>query len=180
LGLAEKGIGVSGDRKYIGAQVRPDSDMYEKFEAYRESGGHTSNSEAVRSLIRAGLEAEEEEDDLGDPDTATEKEVVSGVEIGPLTHSEQWIREKFEGSLIAMSLSATVTLTLVLALVLADAFLTVEVGQWFPTQLLALGLVVGMSVFVVSLVSAVATGILLRTGLASRVEQSLSGKDSAA
>lgn len=176
-------MGVSGDRKYIGAQVRPDSDMYEKFEAYKKSGGHTSNSEAVRSLIRAGLEAEEEEeeeDDLEDPDTATEKEVVSGVEIGPLTHSEQWIREKFEGSLIAMSLSATVTLTLVLALVLADAFLTVDVGQWFPTQLLALGFVVGVSVFVVSLVSAVATGILLRTGLASRVEQSLSGKDSAA
>jgi len=45
----------------IGAQVSHDSQLHERFEDYEEEMGFESRSEAVRSLLRTGLDAYQEE-----------------------------------------------------------------------------------------------------------------------
>ena len=57
------------DNKYLSAKVDPDSALYEKFMTVKEEEGHESNSEAVRDLVRLGLD-EKLTDPLDDrPDT---------------------------------------------------------------------------------------------------------------
>jgi len=52
--------------KTLGAQVEEDSELYEEFEEYKEDNAMT-NSEALRSLMRSGLEAQSSEGN-DDPD----------------------------------------------------------------------------------------------------------------
>lgn len=45
------------DKEYLSAKVDPDSALYERFQTVKEEDGYESNSEAVRALVRDGLDA---------------------------------------------------------------------------------------------------------------------------
>ena len=45
-----------GDRKTLGVHIDDESDLYENFETYKERGGFTSNSEALRQVLRNQFE----------------------------------------------------------------------------------------------------------------------------
>jgi hypothetical protein len=59
---------MSQSRVTLSAQVDSDTDLASQFEQYQQSNAMTSKSEAVRHLVRAGLEQElEHEDGADDP-----------------------------------------------------------------------------------------------------------------
>jgi len=45
-----------GDRKTLGVHIDDDSDLYDNFETYKQRGGFTSNSEALRQVLRNQFE----------------------------------------------------------------------------------------------------------------------------
>jgi len=45
-----------GEKQYVAAQIDEDSPLYQQFAEYEESEGFESRSEAVRSLLRQGLD----------------------------------------------------------------------------------------------------------------------------
>jgi len=51
------------ERQTLSAQVREDSALWEEFEEYRS--GYESKSEAVRAVVREGLEASREQEEAG-------------------------------------------------------------------------------------------------------------------
>jgi len=55
------------------AQVEEDSELVDQFEEYRESNSMTSKSEAVRTLIREGLEDDHDQDESDDTDGQRKK-----------------------------------------------------------------------------------------------------------
>jgi len=64
---------MSRDLVTISARVDADSDLAEQMEQYRSQNSMTSKSEAVRHLLRAGLEQElEQSDDVVDDSAASD------------------------------------------------------------------------------------------------------------
>jgi len=57
---------MSRDLVTISARVDADSDLAEQMEQYRSQNSMTSKSEAIRHLLRAGLEQELEQPDVDD------------------------------------------------------------------------------------------------------------------
>lgn len=51
---------MSAERRTLAAQIDPDSELADQFDDYREQISAQSNSEAVRQLVRVGLEQEHE------------------------------------------------------------------------------------------------------------------------
>jgi hypothetical protein len=88
------------DTKFLGAQVDPDSELWQQFEEYKD--GEVSKSEAVRGLVRAGLEREGYLDRPADQQT-TENPLAAAV----------WsqARATFTMSLLSLSLMIALTLT---------------------------------------------------------------------
>lgn len=62
------------ETKTVSAALEVDSKLFEEFEEYQEKNGMTSKSEAVRTLLRAGL-AEQMHDDDDDRDARDEQTV---------------------------------------------------------------------------------------------------------
>lgn len=129
-------------------------------EAYREEHG-LNKTEALRELLDSGLDAELNPDD----------EEPGEIELGPLTNSEQWFKEKFENSLGLMLLSAPVTLAIWLGIVLATEIWGIQTATWLPGQVLALLAVLGLIVFVASSIGALATYSALKLGIPRIIEQ---------
>ena len=50
------------DREMLSAQVSKDSALWDDFQAYQERNGFESRSEALRSALRQGVDADEEDD----------------------------------------------------------------------------------------------------------------------
>lgn len=67
-----------GNRNTLSAQVREESALYEGFQEYRDRHGFESKSEAVRSALRDGIEADVAEQHAG-PWSALSK--VAGDEL---------------------------------------------------------------------------------------------------
>jgi Arc/MetJ-type ribon-helix-helix transcriptional regulator len=68
------------------AQVEEDSELVDQFEEYRESNSMTSKSEAVRTLIREGLE---DEQNSQDPQSASKSEPATGTESATRTTDDR-------------------------------------------------------------------------------------------
>lgn len=51
------------ETKTVSAALEVDSKLFEEFEEYQEKNGMTSKSEAVRTLLRAGLAEQTDDDD---------------------------------------------------------------------------------------------------------------------
>lgn len=49
-----------GENQYVAAQIDEDSPLYQQFAEYEREGGFESRSEAIRSVMRSGLNAEKE------------------------------------------------------------------------------------------------------------------------
>lgn len=146
----------------VSGRIPPETD--ERLTEYREE--HDLNqSDAIRKLLDAGLDAEFGSDDEDDE-----------IEIGPLTQSEKWFRQKFEASVAGFLLSAPVTLALFIALSLASVFLEINIAEWLPTQLLSLLILIGISAFVVFVLAALFTGLVLRSGLARWLDERTSAE----
>lgn len=156
------------EKKTISGRVP--ADTWERFEQYREA--HDLNkTDAMRRLLEDGLDAnkvgigEQEEED---------------VEVGPLTHSEDWFQQQFESSFLYMLLTAPATLALLLAFGGAQFYFPVDVGEWWPTMILALLIFLGMAGFLMFFVATVITGLFLKLGWARRIDQWQSGENGAA
>jgi len=128
-----------------------------------------NKTDAMRRLIEEGLDSYEQ-DERAARESGTDDE-SEDVEIGPLTQSEKWFRQKFESSLAGMFLSAPVTLALFIALALAQTFLNVNAAEWLPTQLLSLLIFIGLAAFVVFTLGSGVTYTVLKLGIARRLDQ---------
>jgi predicted DNA-binding protein len=147
---------------------RVPADTEERFEEFRMRRG-LNKTDAMRRLIEEGLDSYEQDESAAEG-SATDDE-SEDVEIGPLTQSEKWFRQKFESSLAGMFLSAPATLALLLAFVLTQSLLNVNAAEWLPTQLLAVVIFIGLSAFLMFGVASIVTYVALRTGLARRLDQ---------
>jgi hypothetical protein len=67
------------------AQVEEDSELVDQFQEYREENSMTSKSEAVRTLLREGLE---DEQNSQDPQSAPESESATDTESATQTDHE--------------------------------------------------------------------------------------------
>jgi len=70
----------------LSAQVEEDSELVDQFQEYRESNSMTSKSEAVRTLIREGLE---DEQNSQDPQSASESEPATDTESATRTTDDR-------------------------------------------------------------------------------------------
>lgn len=142
----------------IGAQVSHDSQLHERFEDYEEEMGFESRSEAVRSLLRTGLDAYQEEQEQHREEARTS------------TATEEWCRDRFQTWFSGMLLSGSVTLALWLSYGAVVWYPAVNAAESLPTQLIALLIFVGVVVFLAFGSGALVTGLLLRTGYAARID----------
>jgi len=147
---------------------RVPADTEERFEEFRMRRG-LNKTDAMRRLIEEGLDSYEQDESAAEGNTTDDES--EDVEIGPLTQSEKWFRQKFESSLAGMFLSAPATLALMLAFGLTQSLLNVNAAEWLPTQLLAVVIFIGLSAFLMFGVASIVTYGALRTGLARRLDQ---------
>lgn len=144
------------EKKTLSGRVPADTE--ERFEEFRRSRG-LNKTDAMRRLLEAGLESHESGGNATAADTPD-------VEIGPLTQSEEWFQQKFEGSLGTMLLSAPASLSLAVMFGVAAVFFPGDAAAWLPMQVLALLVFGSVVVFVMYAVLAAVTYGALKSGLA--------------
>jgi len=139
------------EKDTIAAQVRKDSPLHTRFEEYEEEQKYESRSEAVRSLLRAGLDAHEEEQQEHREEART------------ATSAEQWCREKVQSWMGMGVLSAMGFAFLFLV------FTANHVGfNIVPDWPISLAMFSFLILFVIFTGGAVAAWTALRTGFARR------------
>jgi Arc/MetJ-type ribon-helix-helix transcriptional regulator len=138
------------EKETIAAQVRNDSPLHTRFEEYEEERKFESRSEAVRALLRAGLDAHEEEQEHRE-------------EARTVTPGEKWCREKVQSWMGMGILSAMGSAFLFLVFGANHIGFTV-VPNWpiYPAMFAFL------SLFVIFTGGALAAWTTLRTGFARR------------
>ena len=149
----------------IAAQVSHDSQLHERFEEYEEELRFESRSEAVRTLLRTGLDQYEKEQEEHREQARTS------------TPAEEWCKNRFESWLSATLLSGSATLALWLSFGAVTWYPGVNATEWLPTQLIALVIFVGVVVFLAFGSGALVTGFLLRTGYAARIDLGQNNSD---
>jgi ABC-type multidrug transport system fused ATPase/permease subunit len=154
------------EKKTLSGRVPADTE--ERFEEFRMRRG-LNKTDAMRRLIEEGLDSYEQ--DQAPAERSATADESEDVEIGPLTQSEKWFRKKFESTLAGMFLSAPATLALILAFGLTQSLLNVNAAEWLPTQLLAVVIFIGMSAFLMFAVGAIVTYVVLKLGIARRLDQ---------
>lgn len=154
------------NKKTLSGRVPADTE--ERFEEFRMRRG-LNKTDAMRRLIEEGLDSYEQDESAAEADAVADDS--ADVEIGPLTQSEKWFRQKFESTLAGMLLSAPATLALFLAFGLTQSVLNVNAAEWLPTQLLAVVIFIGVSFFLMFGVGAIVTYIVLKLGIARRLDQ---------
>jgi len=142
----------------IGAQVSHDSQLHERFEEYEEEMGFESRSEAVRALLRTGLDHHQED------------KQEHRQEARPRTPAAEWCQNRFETWLSGTLLSGSLTLALFLSFAAVAWYPAINAAEWLPTQLIALLIFAGVVVFLAFASGAFVTGLLLRTGYAERLD----------
>ena len=143
----------------IGAQVSHDSQLHERFEEYEEEMGFESRSEAVRSLLRTGLDAYEEEKEEYREEART------------YTPAAEWCRNRFQTWLSGTLLSGSVTLALWLSFGAITWYPGINPADWLPTQVIAMMIFAGVVLFLALGSGTLVTGLLLRTGYADRIDR---------
>lgn len=123
---------MAKDNKVLSAAVESDSNLANEFEEYREEKSMASNSEAVRHLIRAGLEAQTEGDEPDEPD-APPQTIEDEVREAASGKALQWATLMMVSAIVAfvapIQLVAWTAISLsVVAMVLSVA------GLWFDIK----------------------------------------------
>lgn len=139
------------EKDTIAAQVRKDSPLHERFVEYEEEQKYESRSEAVRSLLRAGLDAHEEEQQEHREEART------------VTPAEQWCQEKAQ-SWMGMGVLAAMGFAF-LFLVFTANYLGVSIIPDWPISLAMFSFLI---LFVIFTGGAVAAWTALRTGFARK------------
>lgn len=147
------------ERDTIGAQVSHDSQLHERFEDYEKEMGFESRSEAVRSLLRTGLDTYEEEKD------------EYREEARAYTPAAEWCRNRFETWLSGTLLSGAGTLALWVSFIVLTWYPAVNAADWLPTQIIAMMIFAGTIVFLAFGAGTLVTGVLLKTGYAQRLDR---------
>lgn len=150
------------EKDTIAAQVRYDSSLHDRFEEFEEQRGFESRSEAVRTLMRAGLDEHDEEQEEHRAEARTS------------TSAEEWLQDRGRswagvGILSAVAFATTSTLFA------ANRF----VFQIGPDWALPLAVVLSLFLFGVFFGGAVLAAVALRTGLVRRLQQSFFGSQEA-
>lgn len=143
------------EKDTIAAQVRKDSPLHERFVEYEEEQKYESRSEAVRSLLRAGLDAHEEEQQGHREEART------------ATSAEQWCQEKSR-SWIGIGILSAMGFVFLFGVFMIGYF-GVSMVPDYPLSL-------AMAVFLLSFMMFSGGGLLahvaLRTGLVRRLSES--------
>ena len=147
------------EKDTISAQVRKDSPLYERWEEYEEEQKFESRSEAVRALLRTGLDKYEEERQEHREDARTS----TGV--------EEWLQERARSWLGFGVLSVSGFATM-FGLFMVNSFTAQLVPDW-PISLAMFTFLLGFLVFTGG--SMLAT-VALRTGLARQLAQFTAGE----
>jgi VIT1/CCC1 family predicted Fe2+/Mn2+ transporter len=79
------------DTKTVSAKLNSDSTLAAQFEEYRDANGMTSKSEAVRHLLRAGIEQEHVDDDDRDRDDDVDDARADQSHVQRQISSGDWI-----------------------------------------------------------------------------------------
>lgn len=151
------------EKDTIAAQVRRDSPLHQRFEEYEEERRFESRSEAVRSLLRAGLDKHEAE-------KAERRE-----EAQTLTSLEEWCQEKYQSwagaaLLAAVALVATSTLFIIQLLGIVP----------FPQFWVSAGIFVSLSAALALGGAAGVVWLLLTSGYARRLSVRFTAEDEVA
>lgn len=142
------------EKDTIAAQVRYDSSLHERFEEFEEQRGFESRSEAVRTLMRAGL------DEFDDEQEQHRQEARAS------TGAEQWLQDRARSWLGAGVLSA-VGFALLFALYAVNHYGFAAVPDW-P---ISLAMFLTMFTFVVFSGGSLLAHVALRTGLVRQLAQ---------
>ena len=146
----------------IAAQVSHDSQLHERFEEYEEDRRFETRSEAVRALLRAGLDQYEEEQQEHREDART----ATGV--------EEWLQDRGR-SWASVGILSAVAFAATSALFAVNRF----VFQIGPDWVLPLAVVLSLFLFLVFFGGALLAAVALRTGLVRRLQQSFVGSQEA-
>lgn len=143
----------------IAAQVSHDSQLHERFEEYEEEMGFESRSEAVRTLLRSGLDGYQQEQEEYREEART------------YTPAAEWCRNRFETWLSGTLLSGSATLALWVSFIVLTWYPAVNPADWLPTQIIAMMIFAGTIVFLAFGAGTLVTGVLLKTGYAQRLDR---------
>jgi cation transport ATPase len=136
------------EKETIGAQVRKDSPLNTRFEAYEEERKFESRSETVRALLRAGLDAHEDQQEH------REEALSSG---------EKWCRERVQ-SWMGMGVLSAVGFSFLFLMFGANQIGFTVAPDWpIPPAMFAF-----LFLFVIFTGGTVAAWTTLRTGFARR------------
>lgn len=147
------------EKDTISAQVRKDSPLYERWEEYQEEQKYESRSEAVRALLRTGLDKYEEEQQEHREDARTS----TGV--------EEWLQERARSWLGFGVLSASGFATM-FGLFMVNSF----TAQFFPDWPISLAMFSFLLGFLMFTGGSMLATVALRTGLARQFAQFTAGE----
>lgn len=147
------------EKDTISAQVRKDSPLYERWEEYQEEQKFESRSEAVRALLRTGLDKYEEEQEDHREDARTS------------TGMEEWLQERAR-SWLGFGVLSTAGFTTMFGLFMVNSFTATMFPDW-PISLAMFTFLLAFLMFTGG--SALAT-VALRTGLARQLAQFTTGE----
>jgi Arc/MetJ-type ribon-helix-helix transcriptional regulator len=158
LRLGIEGLSMAGVDT-IAAQVSHDSQLHERFEEYEEDRRFETRSEAVRALLRAGLDQYEEEQEQHREDARTS----TGV--------EEWLQERARSWLGfgVLSLAGFGTMFALFALNSLTA-------QFIPDWPISLAMFASLLGFLMFTGASMLATVALRTGLARRLAQFTAGE----
>lgn len=143
----------------IAAQVSHDSELHERFEEYEEDRRFETRSEAVRALLRAGLDQYEEEQQEHREDARTS----TGV--------EEWLQERARSWLGFGVLSVSGFATM-FGLFMVNSF----TAQFFPDWPISLAMFSFLLGFLMFTGGSMLATVALRTGIARQLAQFTAGE----
>ena len=112
------------------AQVEEDSELVDQFEEYRESNSMTSKSEAVRTLIREGLD--DNQDEFNNTDGQKKESATQTDHEAPVFNSENlaYVSITFYllFRLLPSSYTTTETATLIIALTASALLISLPIA----------------------------------------------------
>lgn len=159
-----------GEKKTLSGRVPADTE--ERFEEFRMRRG-LNKTDAMRRLIEEGLDSyEAAEESRSSNATDSSNDGQEQVDIGPLTNSGEWFKNKGESALAVVFLSAPATLALFIVFLGMQAGLEMSSSD-LPLQALAFLISIGIAVFAVSAFFSIVALVAVKTGIARRLDQSI-------
>ena len=147
------------EKDTIAAQVSYDSSLHERFEEYEEDMRFESRSEAVRMLLRAGLDEYEKEQEEHRAEARTS------------TGAEEWLQDRAR-SWAGLGVLSSVGFVLMFGLFTVNRFGLTLLPDW-P---ISLAMFVSLFTFLMFTGGAVLAVVALRTGLVRQIVQKTAAK----